>query len=186
MAITQTDICNNALILVGADRISSIDEDTKSAILLKAVYSLERDSSLRDHPWNSCKKRVTLSPNSTTPDFGYDYQYDLPSDYLKMIVIYPFGTDYRIENGQILSDETTLDTIYIYRNTDESSWGTDFCKAFALRLAMTVGYALTQNASLVEALEKKYKIFLAEARSMNGMENPIKGLQADVFTNARR
>lgn len=187
MAVSQVSICNSALIKVGADTISSITQETKSARLLNAIWSQVSDAVLRAHPWNFAIKRVTLAPNATTPDWGYDYQYDLPNDLLRLLDVEPHNIDYVVEgNRQILTDETELDVLYIYRNTDPSSWDPLFAEALAWKLGETIGYALTQSSKVVELCRESYRQALAEARSMDGAEGIIKGLEADTWTDARR
>lgn len=187
MAVTQVKICNNALIECGADRISSITQDTKSAILLNAVYEQVRDQVLADHPWNFAIKRATLAPTSDEPEFEYDYEYDIPSDCLKVWDLYPGDIAFVCEgNRKLLCNESEIDCIYIYRNEDESSWSHNFAEAFSLALAAKIAFALTGSLPLRESLEKRYKNYLAQARSTDGSEGVINGLSATDWTDARR
>lgn len=186
MAVTQIKICNLALIRVGADRISSISQDTKSAIILNAIYEQCRDAVLRDHKWNFALKRVTLDPTGDEPAWGYDYEYDLPADYLREVEEEESSTEYVIEDSKIRSDEPELNLIYIYRNDNESSWDSMFADAFAWKLAMESSYALTQSLALKAECEKSYLKALQSARTMDGAEGTIKGLEATTWTNARR
>lgn len=186
MAVTQTKICNLALIRVGAERISSISQDTKSAILLNAIYEQCRDDVLRAHPWNFAIKRDELAPTGSEPAYEYDYEYDLPNDCLRVLTPDSNDIDYVIEDSKILTDESTLNISYIYRNENESSWDSNFASALAWKLASEVAYALTQSLKLKESCEKSYEKALREARTMDGAEGVLKGLEAVDWTNARR
>lgn len=184
--ISQVSVCNSALVNIGADRISSIDQDTKRAILLKAIYAECRDAVLRAHPWHFAVKRVTLAPNGTIPDWGFDFQYDEPNDCLRLLETSPDDICFELENGKILTNENTLNIKYIFRQDDESSWDSCFAEAFGWKLSGKIAYAITQSITLVQTCEGKYKAAIAEARWASGVETPIKGLEADVWTNARR
>lgn len=186
MPVNQISICNSALIKVGADRISSITQDTRSAVLLNAIWDQVRDAVLRAHPWNFAIKRVTLNPTGTAPEYEYDYAFDLPNDCLRVLEHQYNDVDFIVENGQILTDEATFPCRYIYRNDDPSDWDACFAEALSWRLARELAYAITQSSTLADQCEKSYMKALAEARSMDGTEGVIKGLVSDEWTNARR
>jgi hypothetical protein len=186
MAVTQISICNSALIKIGCDRISSIGENKKSAILLNALWDQVRDSILRAHPWNFAIKRVALTPNGNTPAYDYDYEYDLPNDYLRLLDPDLNDIDFVVEDSKMLTNESTINMRYIYRNEDESSWDACFAECFAWRLAKEIAYAMTQSAALVELCEKSYAKALAEARSMDGAEGTMHELSVTTWTDARR
>lgn len=193
-AISQVSICNSALVKVGAERISSIDQDTKSARILKAVYAQVRDAVLAAHPWNFAIKRAVLAPVSSTPAFEFDFAYDLPNDCLAVLSLYDGATDfggdesidYVVEGRQILTDEESISLRYIYQNVDESSWNSYFAEAFAWRLAKEVAYNLTQSLALASACESSYQRELSLARSRDGAEDVMKGLVADVWIKSRK
>jgi hypothetical protein len=186
MAVSKTSICNSALVKVGAERISSITQDTKRAIILNAIYDQVRDSVLRAHRWNFAIKRVALAPTAAVPAFGYNFEYDLPNDCLRLLDTDPDDIDFVIEERKIRTDEPTLDVLYIFQNIDESSWDSCFAEAMAWRLASEISYNLTQSSTVAAFCDKKYKEVLAEARSMDGAEGPLKGIEADTWTGSRR
>ena len=74
------DICNNALIDLGASAISSLTEDSKAARLCNQRFDSIRDTVFRFHPWNCLVKRASLAADTDTPAFEYSYQYTLPTD----------------------------------------------------------------------------------------------------------
>lgn len=186
MAISQVSICNSALVKLGAEPISSLSQSTKSAKSLAAIYDQVRDEVLRAHPWHFATKRVILVPNATVPAFGYDFSFDLPNDYLRIVDDEDPDTDYVIENGQILSNMDNLNIRYVYRNAAEDQWDACFAEAFSCRLAREVCYALTQSATLVQGMDSLYKAALQSARTMNGSEGIIKNLVVDEWSNARK
>lgn len=190
MPVTQVSICNSALVKVGADLISSISQDTRSANLLNALWDQVRDSVLRAHPWNFAIKRATLAPTANTPEFEYTYEFDVPSDCLRVLDIYsevsPGSIEFVVENSKILCEEEEIDVTYIYRNENMESWDSCFAEAMAWRLAREIAYGLTQSAALVTVCEEGYRRSLAEARSMDGTEGTIKSLGADEWLLSRR
>jgi len=117
MALTQVDVANGALIRLGvADPIVSLDDDTKPARLCKNRIEPAKKALLRYHPWNFAVKRVVLANLSTEPAFGYTYQAQLPSDFLRVVQVDDRRTSYRIEGPTLLSHEPSLELRYICDN----------------------------------------------------------------------
>src|SRR5690606_7797987 len=113
MANNAVSICNMALGELGINAITSLDQATADARLCNRFYEQTRDEVLRAHPWNFAIKRVNLSAISTAPVFGWLYQYQLPSDYLRLIQLNGWEEDeqadrWEIEADKLLTDETTV------------------------------------------------------------------------------
>lgn len=222
---TQIAIVNSALLKLGDARISSITQQTKSAIHANAIWDQIRDCVLRAHPWHFAKKRTRLYPAAARPPieggysiysppwvpqienqveptippqpqfpsagapvWGYRFSYTLPADWIRPLETRgPDLSAFVIENSQLLSDCEMLDIAYIYRNVDPSTWDACFCEAMAWRLANEMAYNLTANIQLIQATLAGYKLQLAEARAMNGMEdNNFPALEATTWTDARK
>ena len=73
------DICNEAMDLLGAATITSLDENSKEAKLCNRRFTTVRDQVLRSHPWNSAIRRATLAKDSATPAS------DLPISFLFLL-----------------------------------------------------------------------------------------------------
>lgn len=186
VTIDQVGICNLALTKVGSSRISDIDEDIKAAKALKAGYGIMRLAALRDHSWRFATKRVILYPVADAPAWGFEHAFDIPNDCVQVQGLDNEEIEWAVENGQILSDEDTLNVKYTFDQDDESAFTPDFAEAFAFRLAIHVGFLLTNSISLIESLRKEYHQYLGEARSKSGTEGTLPELQATTWINARR
>lgn len=165
---TDVGICNSGLIKIGASRIVSFSDNTKEAIVANEQYAKMRDAVLESHPWNFAKTRVSLAALITGPSFGYKNSFQLPSDFLFAIETgYP-ETIYRIEGQALVSDESTIDLLYIRRVTDPALFSPLFAEALACRMGVEFSYAISNNASMAQTMMAAYKAQLAEARSRNG------------------
>ena len=63
---SQVEICNAALLSIGADTITSLTEDSDEAAFMNARFEAVRDAVLRAHPW-SCgrwSRPPGMSPTS--------------------------------------------------------------------------------------------------------------------------
>ena len=66
--ITQLQICNLALMSIGAAPLVALTDTTVQANVVNAWYEICRDALLRSHPWNFAEKWASLTPIGTTPD----------------------------------------------------------------------------------------------------------------------
>ena len=125
MARSKVDICNNALRRLGQNTIVSLSEDSPQARLCNQIYDSVRDSLLAEHPWNFAMERASLAQLSSTPDFGFDYEYQLPSDCLRV-----WATDiepeqvwvWQIEGGKLRTNADSVYILYIKREDDPTSY----------------------------------------------------------------
>lgn len=186
MSVSQVSICNSALVMVGAERISSIDQDCKRAIILKAIYNQTRDAVFRARKWNFAKKRAILAPTATTPDWGFNFQYDLPNDYMGFLETDPDDIVFTIESKKILTNENSLSVSYIFRQEDESEWDPSFAKAMSCLLASEIAYNMTQSVTLVDRLLVAYKAAISDASFNNSAEKTLTGIESTSWTDARK
>lgn len=170
----ETSICNLALGRIGDERIISMDDASQSARYCKLFYSQTRDEVLRSHPWNFAIRRDTLTALASTPPFGWDYQYQIPSDLLRLLQFN--GWDawepldlYEIESGKLLTDESTAQIRYIFQITDTTLFDPLFTEALSLKLASKLSRPLTGTQALGEAILGEYQKMTAPlARRIDG------------------
>lgn len=185
MGTTIVDICNSALIKIGLERINNITDNNRRAIFCNDEYYKQRDYVLRAHPWNFATKRAELAQTTNTPLYEFDYEYQIPSDCLRIIDIEPPMNDYRIEGNKLLSNETSMFVRYISREEDTSLYDSNFADALAYKLAAELAYPLVQSQELMDRMNKRYKEIMAEAKSFNAQEGLPRQLIVEEWTNAR-
>jgi len=190
---TEVSICSNALRKLGDDPITSLTDDTERARLCNAFYETARDSLLRSHPWNFAITRASLTQLSTTPAYGFAYQYALPTDPYCLRVLEMEYQDYifKIENlateGRVLlSDEGTAKILYIGRITDTALFDSLFVDTLTAHLSVKLAYPITNSTTLQAQMHKLYQAKLSEARSVDGQEGFIDDLVSDTFTDFRK
>lgn len=167
---SKIEICNRALIRLGASPLTSLTEDSKEARLCVATYDLARKELLRSHPFNFAIKRVTLASLVQEPAFEYTYKYLLPTDCLRVLKIYNSANPFKVENGYIVTDEPELNLIYISDVTDPNKFDAMFSSLLTLGIAKDIGYTLTENASLIGILNEEFIRLKREAKLFDGQE----------------
>jgi hypothetical protein len=171
----EVDVWNLALQMVGAKRVSSTSEDSRNARACLAAYTTIRDGEFRKNVWLFAVARASLAADSTSPDWGRDYAYTLPSDFIRMAPSYPEDNsnqvDWEIEGSKIYTDEDApLYIRYVSRVTDVTRWDPLFLKACASSLALEICEEITQSTSKKEGIKDDYVGFIREAKKTNAIE----------------
>lgn len=187
---SEVEICNQALILLGDAPLLALTENNDRARIANRMYAPSRDAVLRAHPWNFAIVRATLAQEATPPEFGYGYQYALPTDPLALRILgvnedTAGDIDWVIEGRKLLTDETSIQIKYIGRITDCNLFDTLFIDALVARLASKFCLALTKEKSLMEMAWKMYEAVLQEAKSINGLEGTRPAIVSNDLIDAR-
>lgn len=180
------DIANRALDKLGHGAITSFTDGSKAANLLDRTWSIVRNQVLRDHPWNFAVKRAILAPLSDSPSWGFTYQHQLPSDYLRLIEIRDLRAgEYQLEDGKILADSDSLYIRYIYEVTDPNLYDALFIDSLATKVAFELSEALTQSNAKKNLLGEEYTLSIQRAKSIDAVENPPTVFQEDSWLEVR-
>lgn len=196
---SQTQIVNLALTKLGQGRITAITDDSKAARAMNAVYDLEKLAELRKYRWSFALKRATLPALSTAPAWGFNYAYQLPSDYVSLIQVndyfsVPALSDYvnsddslwSVESGQIFTDlGAPLKIRYIRNVTDEGDFDPLFVQSFAAHLAYVTCEEITGSNQKRDAAAADYKQCIKDALRVNGIERPPMSTADDSWMMGR-
>lgn len=184
---TAVSICSNALLMLGAQTINSLDEDLDRARIASGLYATVRDDMLRAHPWNCAIKRLRLAPLSAAPAFGYRYQFQLPGDCLRVLSIQNSGceVDHRVEGRVLLSDSASIDLRYVFRNEVEGTWDASLVDVMTLAMAARMAYAITSSSSESQSRKQDLEFALRKARAVDGQEDPPETLGDYPLLSAR-
>ena len=198
--VTKTSLVNVALGYAMCDRVNAVDTDTSTeAKAARDVYDTKRDSLLRGYLWSFAKKRDTLAAVVTVPDFGVDYAYALPSDWLRTITVHPSDSDFgmcRYKHETILVSGTPTKVIvtnistaiylrYVWQVTDVSLFDPMFQEAFAWDLASFFALKVKQSASHAEFCGKEHKKQISIAKSTNSIEDWPEEFPAGSWVTSR-
>jgi len=134
MANSKVSICNNALLLIGCNPITSLTDGNKAANACNLVFDRTLDTLLRMHLWNFAVTRATLASEVTAPAFGYANSYPLPADYIRLVGLEDHSMVYKIESGKLLTDSDVVNLIYIARIEDVTKYDPLFVEAFVIFL----------------------------------------------------
>jgi hypothetical protein len=178
---SEVDIANRALTKLGDQRILTLTDNTKPARELNSMFTLVRDQEMRRHRWKFAIKRDQLTADAVAPAWGFQYAYELPSDYLGLVQVAEFYVRpyvkhqgrWMIEGHKLLSDDPPqLKFRYLARITNPGLFDPLFVEVFACKLAYEACETLTQSSTKKEGLAADYKFALAEAVRCDALEIP--------------
>ncbi|MGE0231798.1 MAG: ubiquitin-activating E1 FCCH domain-containing protein [Flavobacteriaceae bacterium] len=125
----------------------------------------------------------------------YAYRFPLPGDCLRLVRINGGETtEYRVEGGfnntgdssrYIYTDESKIDIEYVFDVTDEADFDASFTDLLAARLGAEISFYLTDNSTLTEQAWKIHDAKLRNARAMDAREGTPRGIEADIWLQAR-
>jgi hypothetical protein len=179
MGISVVKICNLALSKLGDDSITDLTDDSKPARACNLVYDHTRDTVLGDFPWNSIMRRARLAQLAATPEFGYQYKYQLPTNpyCLKVWYVSADGhnddtdrVDWVIEGRELLTDETVIYISYSAQIADVAQYTPLLVEAIACHLAADLCEPLVKSGPLKQALMGEYNYALGKAQTSDADE----------------
>ena len=184
----ETSIANAALVCLGEKRIDSLDEDTRTARILKDRFDEVRDSCLRSHPWNFAKQRVSLAADATPPVWGFARQFTLPHDCIRVLEVDDddLGYPWEIHGRKIATSiSDPLEVVYLRQVEDVREMDSLFRQYWALHLALDVCEAITGSSSKLRQVAAKIEAIEPQVRAANGQENQPPEIPRGLWERAR-
>jgi len=168
---TDLEICNTALELVGANSINTFQDETRESRLCNQLYVTTRDTLLQHRRWSFTLEIRQLSKLVATPDQGYNYQYQLPSDVLGIAKNYDSHTDWRIIGDKLHTNVDEVSILY-QKETGEEDFPPIFVRALEMEMAKLMSMALVQDPTFTQLFEDEAKKALARARNADSNLGP--------------
>lgn len=175
---SQVDVANLALIKLGDIQITTFDDDSAHARVVKLLYPRVVDAALRDHKWRFAVRQAALAQLVGSPLWRYQYRYQLPTDpyclrILRVSTEDPAqgnNTPWEIQGREILTDAPSVNIEYIARLTDPLQWDVMFLDAVVERLASELAIPIMNTPTVRGQLLQAYMMKLDAAKSTDGME----------------
>ena len=176
---TPLSICSAALLMIGADEITSFDETSREAKLCANLYNVTRDELLQLYPWRFAVGQMQLPQLADTPLFGYRHAYQLPADLLRLI-----GTDtdqsYRVFENKLYSNASAMRITYLFK-VQEARLPAYFVRALELRMAEILAIALQEDLAKSRLMAERADKQLIRARAIDAQQQTIATLPEHNF-----
>lgn len=157
---TDVSICSDALVMLGASVISSLEDGTPAATACSRLYPDLKDTLLSRYPWSWSIKKVQVARLVTAPINEWKYAYQLPGDMLTgVLAVFDSGSDtarpinygWEIYGSQLY---TNLETVFIdYQETvTEASMPPYFVRLLRIAMASELAIVITDQVQKMDYL----------------------------------
>jgi len=176
MANSWPELCNRALLIVGADTIMDLEEESPSAQACKLLLPGTLDSVLRSHEWSCAEAVVSLAADSTAPTIGFSYRYLLPVDPWALKVRKVCDEDgneyeYTVRGRYVETNCSAPAKIVITKRIEDPTEVDALCAdVLVLRLAADLAGKIVSSQSMRDEFMKEYARQLAHAAAVDSNE----------------
>jgi len=184
------DIASRALVLIGAEPITSFESSSSEALVASNMYEDVVRSSLCVARWRFATEQATLNQLTDTPTGRFDIAHQLPSNLLMLhaVTVNDIKLEYTIYGDKVFSDSSTSDALiadYTFR-APETSFPSYFSLAVQYALASVFATAIARDDKLMEMMEVKADRLMAKARNLDSQQQTTRALSTSRFTSYRR
>jgi len=187
---SKIEICNMALLRLGCKPIISFSDNTTESKTLNIIYDQVAENVMALGPWTSTLFRSDLAQLTDAPEYGYNYMYQLPT-YPKCIRVLEINEDqlgdidFRIEGDKLLTDETSVQILYIGFVESTESYDAYLRQAIVERLICELAYQRTGSERNLDAMEKAFAAKVDAWLNINNTQGSSKTLPSNTFTDIR-
>lgn len=189
-ANTDIDVCSRALILIGAEPITSFTDGTSEALVAANMYEDIARSALVNTRWRFATNQAVLNRLSAAPTGRYDAAYQLPTGWLMTHVatVNDYPIEYQTYGNKLYcnegpSAEVILD--YTYR-ADEIDWPSYFTIAVEYELASVFAASIARDQQLSQLMQVQGQRAMIKARNLDSQQQTTRKLNTNLFIANRR
>ena len=193
-----TELCNQALALVGGSLIDSLQASSTESRLCNLYYPTARVAVLNSNEWTFARKRVQLdaiSPAEPVPGFANTFL--LPDDTLRVTkvshspdhldmhrVVYDLTVN---EEGLkiIAARESIIYIKYIFNQDNFEMFSESFVLALAYKMATLLAIPIAHSSTLKASLDTAFEAHRKEAAANDGRQLQSERIRAKQFIDVR-
>ena len=188
-ANSPIDICSRALILIGAEPITSFEDDTTEALIAGNMYEDIARTNLTSTRWRFATNQSILNRLTDPPTGRFNSAYQLPDHlFVHAITVNDFAIEYNIYGDKAFCEASANDVLiadFTFR-ADEVGWPSYFSVCVEYAMAVVFATALIRDASLSSLMQSQYVQLLAKARSTDSQQQTTRKVTTSRFITNRR
>jgi len=183
---TKLSIINEALLMVGAETISSLKDSSREARVASAIYTTTVEDILSRHSWDFSLAQTTLAQLNASPLFGYKRAYQLPTDpkIIRIIRKNNPKNDYRVFKDKLYTNDDEVEIIYQF-NPGEQNYPAYFVRALVLELAKIFAFSLMQDEEQGTIFANLGDTQMRRARHIDSQSSPSVQIDESEFALTR-
>lgn len=191
---TQLVLYNKALRHLGERKLASMTENREPRRYLDDEWGDAVQMCLRSGLWNFAMRAIEIDyTSSVDPNFGYQNAFPKPTDWVRTSMVSTSETfspplrDYQDQGGYWLCNSSTIYVRYVSSilGTTLTRWPVDFAEYVGVYLAKSIADRITQDASKIETIEKREKIYWKRALANDAMDQPPQPWPLGTWSTSR-
>lgn len=178
----KISIINEAVLLVGATQISSLEDSSREALVAGSVYTTTYEELISCHPWTFSLNQVSLTRLVDDPLFGFDHAYQLPVDpkLIRLIRKNNPKNDYRLFEDKLYTDDDEVEIIYQFKPQEENL-PSYFVRALVMELSKLFALSLIQDETQAQLFEGLAQRQVRKARNIDSQNQPSIAIDKNEF-----
>tara|TARA_R100001126_G_C4846444_1_gene159670 strand:+ start:429 stop:1013 length:585 start_codon:yes stop_codon:yes gene_type:complete len=190
VANSDIDIASRALVLIGAEPITSFTAQSTEATVANAIYEDMVRTTLCSSRWRFATNQAELNLLTATPTGRYDRAHQLPADLLMLhaVTVNDAVIEYNVYGDKVFSDSASSDSLiadYTFRAL-EQDFPSYFTVALQFSLAAAFALGIARDEQLSSVLEGKGAQLLQQAKTLDSQQQTTRKLLTSRFITERR
>jgi hypothetical protein len=189
-ANSDIDIAARALVLIGAQPITSFSSSSTEALVASNVYEDVVRTAMCASRWRFATNQAVLNALTAAPTGRFDTAHQLPSDLLMLhaVTVNDLNLEYNVYGDKIYSNATANEVVvadYTYR-AGEQDFPSYFTLAVEYALAAAFALAIARDEQLATMFEKKAAQLMQQAKTLDSQQQTTRKLVTSRFIAERR
>ena len=189
-ANSAIDIASRALVLIGAEPITSFDSSSTEALVATNMYEDTVRAMLSTARWRFATEQAVLNQLSDVPTGRFDIAHQLPSNLLVLhgVTINDRLIEFTVYGDKVFSDSTSSDTLvadFTFR-AEAVDFPSYFSLALQYSLASIFATSIARDDGLMQIMETKANQLMAKARNIDAQQQTTRKLVTSRFISNRR
>ncbi len=181
--MTPTQICSNALILLGEQSITSFVDGSVGSDVAGTLFASTYQTALTETRWHFATKTANLSPLLEKPE-NYTAKYTIPSD--SLVVNSCSSNPYEIFEEELYTNcNGVIQVEYIFE-PELDACPNYFTQALEYQLAAKFAIPISNDLAKADYFEQLSARQIAKARFLDASSRTNQGITSSPYVEARR
>lgn len=180
---TKIKMISDGLILCGEKPLNSLSDDRYGATVGSNLFELLYENEIQSNRWRFACNKKQLNRLADSPLNEWQYAFQLPSDMLLPLGVYP-RVEYEIYADRVYTNNTTFALEYLFK-PDVNKVPAYFNLLMVYQLAANMIKPITESDNAATLMAKAYTRQRGVAMFADAQGRPNKAIVDSPFTNVR-
>jgi hypothetical protein len=181
---SKISLLSKALILCGEKPLNSLSDARYGATVGVNLFELMYENEIQSNRWRFAMKKRAISRLTSSPLNEWQYAYQLPTDMLLPVGIFPRNTPYEIYGDHLYTNASSVDFDYMFK-PDISALPAYFAQLMVYALYRDLVGPITENANKVTIATGLYNVQRGRAMFADAQGRPNQPIADSPFTQVR-